>query len=118
MSKCPLFSVGVRCFLSVVVTQQWEPHQLDINNAFLHGDLDEELYMKLPPGATCSSPTKVCRLQKSLYGLRQEPRQWFTKFSCKLYATDLFIRMSTTHFLLIGKATFLWLFWFMLMISF
>ena len=75
---------SVCCFLSVAVTRQWELHQLDANNAFLHGDLDEEVYMKLPLGFTCSSPTKVCRLQKSLYGLRQAPRQWFAKLFCKL----------------------------------
>lgn len=75
---------SVRCFLLVVVSKGWELHQLHVNNAFLHGDLDEEVYMKLPPGFTCSSPTKVCRLQKSLYGLRQAPRQWFAKLSCKL----------------------------------
>jgi len=52
---------SLRCFLSVAVTRQWELHQLDVNNAFLQGDLDEEVYMKLPRGFTCSSPTKVCR---------------------------------------------------------
>ena len=41
--------------------------------------------MKLSPGFTCSSPTKICRLRKSLYGLRQAPCQWFPKLSCKLH---------------------------------
>ncbi|KAL6334440.1 hypothetical protein AAG906_015629 [Vitis piasezkii] len=50
-----------RCFLAVAVAKRWELHQMDINNAFLHGDLEEEAIGK----------NKVCKLQKSLYGLKQ-----------------------------------------------
>ena len=65
---------SVQCSLSVAVSKSWELHQLEINNALLHGDLDEEVYLTLPPGFTCDTPGKVCRLQKSLYGLRQVPQ--------------------------------------------
>ena len=67
--------VSVRCFLLVVVAKGWELHQMDVNNAFLHGDLEEEVYMTLLLGFRTSGPGKVCKLKKSRYGLKQAPRQ-------------------------------------------
>lgn len=53
-----------------------------MKNAFLHGDLKEEVYMDIQPGYSVSSQTKVvCKLQKALYGLKQSPRAWFGRFS-------------------------------------
>ncbi|CAH9142426.1 unnamed protein product, partial [Cuscuta epithymum] len=57
---------------------------MDVHNAFLHGDLGEEVYMKPPPGFFSSRPGVVCRLQKSLYGLRQAPRCWLAKLAAAL----------------------------------
>jgi len=65
---------SVCCFLVVAIAKGWELHQLDVNNAFLHGDLNEKVYMMLPPRFKGSDEAKVCRPKKSLYGLRQAPR--------------------------------------------
>ncbi|RVX04761.1 Retrovirus-related Pol polyprotein from transposon RE1 [Vitis vinifera] len=72
----------VRIILSLAVTSGWRLHQLDVKNAFLHGFLNEEVYMEQPPGYTDPQfPQHVCRLKCALYGLKQAPRAWFHRFS-------------------------------------
>ncbi|GAA0161249.1 transmembrane signal receptor [Lithospermum erythrorhizon] len=54
---------------------------MNVHNAFLHGDLTEDVYMKIPPGFEIGRDVQVCRLRQSLYGLKQVPRCWFAKFA-------------------------------------
>ena len=70
----------IRALIAVASIRSWTISQMDVKNAFLHGDLHEEVYMQPPPGVKVP-PGYVCRLRRSLYGLKQAPRAWFERFS-------------------------------------
>lgn len=74
--------VTVRALLALAVHNNSFLEQMDVNNAFLHGDLLEEIYMTIPQGYSDSlPPNSMCKLNKSLYGLKQANRQWYIKLS-------------------------------------
>ena len=73
---------SVRLLLSMVVMRSWPLFLLNIKNVFLHGDLAEEVYMEQPPGFVAQGKFGlVCKLRRSLYGLKQSSRAWFCRFS-------------------------------------
>ncbi|GKB49869.1 ribonuclease H-like domain-containing protein [Tanacetum coccineum] len=71
----------VRCLPNVDVSNKWYVYQLDINNAFLYGELVEDVYMQLPDAYFSKKDNKVCELTKSFYGLKQAPRKWNEKLT-------------------------------------
>ncbi|KAG8488956.1 hypothetical protein CXB51_016958 [Gossypium anomalum] len=78
----------IRVLLSIAVNLEWPLIQLDVNNAFLNGELNE-VYMDFPPGFE-GSKGQVCKLNKSLYGLKQSPRAWFNCFA-KAMTNDIIL---------------------------
>jgi Reverse transcriptase (RNA-dependent DNA polymerase) len=94
----------IRTVLTIALAQKWHIHQLDVNNAFLHDELQETIFMQQPPGFQDPlNSHKICLLNKALYGLKQAPMAWFTKlktflldrhFVCSQSDNSLFIFTS------------------------
>ena len=78
---------SIRALLALVAHHDWELHQMDVKSAYLNGDLEEELYMRQPTGFVVKgSENLVCRLNKSLYGLKQAGRTWNKRIDVELKA--------------------------------
>lgn len=85
----------VRVLLFMAINNGWSLSQMDVKNAFLRGDLEEEVFMKIPHGHPLSGDSKLaCKLHKSIYGLKQSPRAWHAKLSSSLTVLG-FSRSST-----------------------
>ncbi|CAA6674842.1 unnamed protein product [Spirodela intermedia] len=88
----------VRLLLSIAISQRWHIHQLDVSNTFLHGDLSKSIIMEQPEGYKNSNfPNHVCKLHKSIYGLKQSLRAWFSKLSSYL---SQFYRIQNRYLLI------------------
>ena len=91
----------IRVLLSLAVNLDWPLQQFDVKNAFLHGELSEEVYMDLPPGCMIQEVhcRKVCKLKKSLYELKQSPRAWFGRFTKSMRSFG-YRQSNSDHFIL------------------
>ncbi|KAG8472381.1 hypothetical protein CXB51_035329 [Gossypium anomalum] len=80
---------SIRALLGIVAMHDLELEQLDVKTAFLHGELEEDIYMQQPEGFRVSEKEDyVCLLKKSLYGLKQSPRQWYKRFDSFMTSHD------------------------------
>ena len=99
--------ITIRTILALAVSCRWSIKQIDIQNAFLHGFLDKEVYMKQPPGFVHPQyPHHVCKLHKALYGLKQAPRAWFSRLSSKLLELGFHGSLSDTSLFISHQAKF------------
>jgi histone deacetylase 1/2 len=78
-------AAAIRLVLSIAMSRNWCLRQLDVTNAFLHGYLEEDVYMRQPLGYEDKAKLNyVCKLDKALYGLKQAPRAWYSRLCGKL----------------------------------
>ena len=87
--------ISIRVLLALASIYKFIVHQMDVKTAFLNGDLDDEVYMKQPEGFVLPiNEKKVCKLVKSLYGLKQASKQWHEKFDLVILS-DSFVHNSS-----------------------
>ncbi|GKB87902.1 retrotransposon protein, putative, ty1-copia subclass, partial [Tanacetum coccineum] len=85
---------SIRVILALTACKDYELELLDVKTAFLHGNLEEVIYMKQPQGY--EQGNKVCLLKKSLYGLKQSPRQWYRRFDEYMLSNKSSVEVTNT----------------------
>ena len=94
----------IRIILSLAIFRGWSLRQLDVQNAFLHGYLYEDVYMQQPPGyEDPAKPNYVCKLDRALYGLKQAPRAWHARLSNKLISLGFKVSKADTSLFFLNK---------------
>lgn len=89
----------VRLILSLALSYGWSLWQLDANNAFLHGHINEEVYVTQPPRfINANIPSYVCKLKKSIYNLKQAPQAWYQELRDFLFQVSLVPTQSDMSF--------------------
>ena len=78
---------SIRLFLAIFTSKHWEVHHMDVKSAFIHGDIHDEIYMNQHEGYI-SDPSLVCKLMKSLHGLKQAPRECYSKMDAFLLSQN------------------------------
>ena len=95
----------IRVLLSLATNLDWPLYQLDVKNGFFNGELEEEVYTRLPPNFEEDKKSKiVCKLKKSLYGLKQSPFAWFERFS-KVIKSHGYSQGQTDHTLFVKHSS-------------
>jgi hypothetical protein len=113
----PVIKIATICtILSIVISKGWNLCQLDVQNVFLHGYLEEEVYMQQPPGYEDPvRPNYVCKLDKALYGLKQAPGAWYFRLSLKLITLGFQASKVSRPYSSIALERYIYLYLFLLM---
>ncbi|PNY07935.1 copia-type polyprotein [Trifolium pratense] len=94
--------ITIRTILAIAAARNWYVFQLDVKSAFLHGELDEEVYVEQPLVYQKQTKEMVYRLKKSLYGLKQAPRAWYNKIEA-YFCKEGFVKCAHEHTLFLKK---------------
>ncbi|CAM8901281.1 unnamed protein product [Rhodiola kirilowii] len=96
---------SIRVVLGLVASMNLELEQMDVKTIFLHGEIEEELYMEQPEGfEEKGKENMVCKLNKSLYGLKQAPRKWYKKFESFMIDQG-YMKLNSDHCVFTCKFT-------------
>ena len=94
---------SIRTILGLAACLDLEVEQLDVKTTFLHGDLNEEIYIEKPQGFEVEGKEHlICKLKKSLYGLKQAPQQWYKKFESFIVGRD-YKRTNADHYVYVKR---------------